>query len=116
MRPKDEAIYSLEKYDIRKYFSYIICNEDVEGKYKPDPYGLLKIMKNSPYKNIYYFGDTVDDVKAGVRAGAITYGVIPPKAKCVAETKNAMKNNGAKGVVEGKIDILNLIREVQICK
>ena len=115
MRPKDEAFYSLEKYDIKKYFSYIICNEDVEGKYKPDPFGLLKIMKHSPHTEVYYFGDTVDDVLAGVNAKTLSYGVIPPRAECVDETKNAMLKCGAKDVIIKPEDILKLIEEDNLC-
>lgn len=105
-RPRQEAFYSLEKDGIKKYFSYFICNEDVDGHYKPSPYGLNKIKQNCRYSCIYYFGDTVDDIKAGIDASVDTFGIIPNGASNVEETKKCLFEYGAKDVFENKNEIL----------
>ena len=111
MRPCEEALYSLEKYQIRKYFSYLVCNEDVEGNYKPDPFGLNLIKKHCPNNGIFYFGDTVDDVKAGELAKVYSYGVILPNAPSVEETKEKLFEFGAIGVIDNKEQILKIACE-----
>ncbi len=116
MRPSNEAFYSLEKFDIKKYFSYFICNEDVNGNFKPSPYGLNVIKEKCYYTDIFYFGDTVDDVKAGVDACVNVYGVIPPNATSVDDTKKSLMEYGANGVIENPSQVLNLIKKDILCK
>lgn len=106
-RPKQEAFHSLKRDNLLKYFSYFVCNEDVEGNYKPSPYGLEKIKKCCPHSEIYYFGDTVDDIKAGVDADIVSYGIIPPFATHIEDTKKCLFEYGAKGVFESKDEILS---------
>ena len=114
-RPRNEAFYSLEKFGIKKYFSFFMCNEDLMGNQKPSPFGLFEIKKRCPYSDIFYFGDTVDDIKAGIEAGVKVFGIIPPNAPCALKTKEIMINMGAKDVfdspeclfealVEGKVN------------
>ena len=95
-RPKDEAIYSLEKFGILKYFSKIVTQDDLEqDKQKPHPQGLLDIKSNAYYDSIKYFGDTIDDIKAGLSAGVTPYGVIAPNSN----TGELLVNAGAKKVI-----------------
>lgn len=116
-RPQNEAFYSLEKYGIKKYFSYFICNEDVENNHKPSPYGLNKIKNACLYTDIFYFGDTVDDIKAGIDAGIKVYGIIPPNAKCVNETKEKLKSAGANEIFEEPCDIIEkFLKKDVVCK
>lgn len=116
MRPRNEALYSLEKFGIKKYFSYIVCNEDVNGNFKPSPYGLNIIKEKCYYSNMFYFGDTVDDVKAGVDANIVAYGVIPPNATSVEDTKKSLMSYGAIGVIENPNQVLDLIKKDVLCK
>ncbi len=117
-RPTEEAFYSLEKYNIKKYFSYFICNEDVEGNHKPSPFGLNIIKENTRYTNICYFGDTVDDIQAGCEAKIETYGIIPPKAASITETEKELLKKGARKVIKNKNDILELAKNQKgiLCK
>lgn len=117
-RPKDEAFYSLEKFGIKKYFSYFVCNEDVEGNHKPSPYGLNKIKSSTPHTSIYYFGDTVDDIKAGVDAGVRVFGIIPPNASNPEATKQRLTETGADSVFENPVEILmsNAVKESDLCR
>lgn len=111
-RPRIEAFYSLEKFNIKKYFSYFMCNEDLEGNQKPSPFGLGQIKKHCRFSDIYYFGDTVDDIKAGNDANVTVFGIIPPNAAIPDKTVEIMKNLGAKDVFLNPDELLNkLVKE-----
>lgn len=105
-RERIEAFYSMEKTDIKKYFSYFICIEDVGELSKPNPLGLNLIKKHCPNSAIYYFGDTIDDVKAGVDASINAFGIIPPNAVEIEKTVAALKAQGATEVFKNKEEIL----------
>lgn len=106
-RPREEAFYSLKKYGLDKYFQYFVCLEDVpRGKSKPAPDGLLKIKKHCFFNNICFFGDTVDDAKAGFNADVLVYGIIPPNAASIDETIKSLKDFGAFDVMQNANDIL----------
>lgn len=94
-RPRAEAIYSLEKYGILKYFSKIISQDELEReKRKPHPEGLNIIKNTTSYKEIYYFGDTIDDIKSANAANVLSFGVTKDK-----DTAEKLKNEGAKSIV-----------------
>ena len=116
-RPREEAFHSLKNYDIKKYFSFFICNEDVPNDPKPSPKGLEIIKKNCLYSDIFYFGDTVDDIEAGKRANVKTFGIIPPNAKSINETKEKLIEFGASGVFQNPDEIIEkfLAKDV-LCK
>ncbi len=113
-RDNIEAFYSLEKAGIKKYFSYFITAESVGEFVKPSGYGLNLIKQNCSNSEIYYFGDTIDDIKAGLEAGAKVFGVIPPNASKIDETIKSLKDSGAYGIIKNKNDILNLKKD-KIC-
>lgn len=99
-RPKAEALYSLEKYDILKYFNLVIGKEDLpDDKQKPCPDGLNLIKERSVYNKIYYFGDTSDDMKCAEGANAIPIGVLPPQDKSAVLTAS-LKAQGAVKVLK----------------
>ena len=103
-RPKDEAIYSLEKYGILKYFCKLITQDDIEKeKRKPHPEGLSRIKRETFYNNIYYFGDTLDDIYAGIASSTEVYGV----AKVGTKNAELLAKAGAKEIINdmSKIDI-----------
>ena len=116
-RPREEAFYSLKNYGIKKYFSFFICNEDVPNDPKPSPMGLEIIKKSCLYSEIFYFGDTVDDIEAGKRANVKRYGIIPPNAKSVDETKEKLIEFGADGVFQNPDEIIEkfLAKDI-LCK
>ena len=105
-RPREEAIYVLKNNDVINYFSEIIAMEDVK-KQKPNPEGLLKILKKFNANNAFYFGDTIEDMKAAVNADIIAVGVLPPSDKS-EKLKNLLLENGAQSV----IDNINRIGDV----
>ncbi|MBU0650270.1 HAD hydrolase-like protein, partial [bacterium] len=67
-REKRDAEYTLDKYDIKKYFKQIVTLLDVKDdkQKKPDPYCLILADKKMKDKfditKRYYIGDQIDDV------------------------------------------------------
>ena len=89
-----------------------MCNEDLEGNQKPSPFGLGQIKKHCRFSDIYYFGDTVDDIKAGNDANVTVFGIIPPNDAIPDKTVEIMKNLGAKDVFLNPDELLNkLVKE-----
>jgi len=90
----------LKKEGLEKFFGVVIAMEDIpRGKGKPDPYGLKKAMKALRAKRAWYFGDTVDDMKAAAKAGIIGVGILPPRYKGRGMRK-LLSENGAVIVIE----------------
>ncbi len=107
-RPIKEAFFALKKFDIEKYFLYIITSDDLPpDKQKPDGMGLeiIKIVAN-PSK-LFYMGDTRDDILAAVAAGVIPIGVLPPSDKS-DNLRKIMLNTGAKTVLNNAADFINI--------
>ncbi|HLG23795.1 MAG TPA: histidinol-phosphate transaminase [Candidatus Nanoarchaeia archaeon] len=103
-RPRKEAACVLRKNGATRYFKIIVAMEDV-SKQKPNPEGFLKILKNPNRENAFYFGDTIDDMKAAVLANINAVGVLPPQDKS-AFLKNILSKNGA-------IRVLDSINELE---
>ncbi len=96
-RPGNEAVYLLNKNNSKKYFDEIVSMEDVRRQ-KPYPDGIFKIMKAMDSKDAYYFGDSIDDVKAAISANITPIGVLPPQDKS-AKLRIMLIKNGAKCVL-----------------
>lgn len=95
-----ETRYSLEKYGIMKYFSFVVTKESLPcDRQKPCPDGLELIKKCCSYKSVSYFGDTMDDVKSGAAADVYTVGVLPPQDKS-DKLCECFKKHGADEVIE----------------
>ncbi|MFH1850561.1 MAG: histidinol-phosphate transaminase [archaeon] len=68
-RPREEAIYTLERLGILQYFDVIVALGDYPPeKSKPDPCGIELAIKRIGCEAIY-IGDTIDDQKAAEAAG-----------------------------------------------
>lgn len=104
-RVKQEAIYTLKKNGVLDYFYPIITMQDLpEDRQKPDTLGLEMIKNSIITDKIYYFGDTVDDVKCAKNADVVSVGVLPPQDKS-EELIEALKNNGANVVLNSINDV-----------
>ncbi len=76
-RPRKEAIDTLQKFGIIEYFDVVVTNDEIPAaKIKPDPYGIELALKKLGAKKAYYFGDTVDDIEAAIRAKAQPRGLL----------------------------------------
>lgn len=107
-RPKEEANFVLERFKIKKYFKIIVCMEDVkEGK--PDPEGLLKILKKLDTKDAVYVGDNLADLGAAKNASIDFIGVVPPGVDKVY-SKNILQSEGAEIVLNSVSEIMQVLK------
>ena len=106
-RNRKEADYVLRVNGIKKYFSKTIAMEDVSRR-KPDPEGLLKIANGHKTKDMYYFGDMIDDIRAAKAAKIIPIGVLPPQDKS-KNMKELLAKNGAKAIINNINEINDVI-------
>jgi len=74
--PKDSAEKVLKKFDIDRYFEFVLTSDDVEMS-KPNPEIVLKSCKllNLKPNEVILVGDTKSDVEAGNTAGCKVIGV-----------------------------------------
>ena len=110
-RLRNEAMFALEKFGAKELFFPIITTSDIPyDKCKPDPYG-INVVKEMTYSNqYYYFGDTIDDIKAGISADCIAIGVLPPQDKS-EELTNALKRHNAQNVLQSINDIEKILEQ-----
>jgi phosphoglycolate phosphatase-like HAD superfamily hydrolase len=116
-RPRAEADYPLNRFDLKKYFSKVLALEDCleeeerlarkDGKKvslsKPDPFMLDAIAadQSNPVAGYFYIGDMPDDMSAAKRSEAGYKGIgltlsAPDKASLIKELQRA----GADYIIE----------------
>ena len=78
-RPIKDCKKFLTTHKIDDLFDICVCMED--GPPKPNPFPVLSACQqlNLDPKYCLMIGDTPDDVKAGVAAGAVSWGVFTPE-------------------------------------
>ena len=127
-RPLVELEYSLRKFNLEKYFSVIVAQDDVvieEVSYaketsqpislgKPHPFSLLLAADQlglKPDDGVAYLGDVTDDVLAANAAKSshpfVSVGVLQA-AKDPLAAKHKFETAGADYVIERVSDVLNL--------
>lgn len=74
--PKDCAVQILKRFDIEKYFEFVVTSDDVSMA-KPSPEIVLKACErlNVDPEDVVLIGDTDSDVKAGRAAGCKVVGI-----------------------------------------
>ncbi len=80
-RPREEAEWTLRRFDWLRRFDVVVALEDQAGRTKPDPYPLelaFDRLGEVERSRAVYVGDTVDDMRAARSAGARAIGFIPP--------------------------------------
>jgi len=110
-RPRKEAYSVLKKNKITDYFDIIVTMEDI-AKQKPFPDGLLKILNQYPNSDAYYFGDSIDDMKAAISANIKSIGVLPPQDKS-SQLQNILIKTGAKIVIKNINESMEVLNENQ---
>jgi len=110
-RPSQEAKFALKKWGIEDYFYPVITMDDPpKGMGKPNPWGVTEILKIvQPKQEVYYLGDTVDDMFAARQAGVKGIGVLPPQDKS-EELKRTLTAHGAVNVLQNTEDIMQLLK------
>lgn len=105
-RPKQEAIYALQKNGILDYFYPIITMDDLPNdKQKPNTLGIDIIKSKVLTNQMFYFGDTIDDMVCANCSDIKPIGVLPPQDKSESLT-DSLKKNGA-------IIVLNNVNEIK---
>jgi len=74
--PKDCTVQILKRFDIEKYFEFVMTSDDVLMA-KPNPEIVIKACKKIKVypENVLLVGDTDSDVKAGRAAGCKVIGI-----------------------------------------
>lgn len=75
-RTRRELRCVLQRFGVEEFFACTITQDDVRRK-KPDPEGLLQILRSRRPDTAVYLGDNVDDARAARAAGVPFLGVLP---------------------------------------
>jgi histidinol-phosphate aminotransferase len=75
-RPRADAMYFLDKMQIRDLFGAIVCMED--GPLKPDAAPIKLALEKLGVARAWMIGDTPDDVTAARAAGVVPIGFLAP--------------------------------------
>ena len=89
-----EMNYTLDHCKTREFFTSIVTADDVK-KGKPDPEGLLKVLKGRPKESAIYVGDNVDDALAAKSAGVPFVGILRPRSDERRERIDTLRDLGA---------------------
>jgi HAD superfamily phosphatase len=76
---------------------------------KPAPDGLYLVQQRHPGKNIWYFGDTVDDARSAQAARVEFVGVSTPHNPRHKEISDLLRNLGAFAVLSDINEVESLI-------
>jgi len=76
----DELNYTLDRSNVREFFSKIVTADAVKQG-KPHPEGLLKILDGRDPAAALYVGDNVDDALAAQAASVEFLGILPRKSE-----------------------------------
>jgi len=89
-RPREEAGWFLQRFNISHLFHATVCMEDADSKPSPAPVQLA--LERLSVKHAWMVGDTPDDVIAARAAGVVPFGVVAPGSGQGAE--RALQNCG----------------------
>ena len=119
-RPRSDCLVFLKRFNLEKYVSVTVCMDD--GPPKPDPFPVAEACRqlNIPPSACLMVGDTPDDIKSAVAAGAIGIGVLLPddhSKVTLGQTSlselamvQGMKSSGVHTILSpGMAGLLNLI-------
>ncbi|MFH1497679.1 MAG: HAD-IA family hydrolase [Verrucomicrobiota bacterium] len=93
-----EAVFTLSKFASDVVFNPIVGMEDVERE-KPDPDGLLKIVRAVTSQQVFYVGDAVDDCRAARAAGVPFIGIVGPGNPLREELTRLFQQEGAQAII-----------------
>ena len=106
-RPRAEAELTLRRFAPELVFDPIVGMYDVE-KHKPEPEGLLHILKHRSGRELFYVGDTVDDARCAKAAGVPFIGIAAPENPRYLDLVFLFQAEGAHAIV----DDINYLEEV----
>ena len=107
-RARFEADATLGRYASHINFDPLVTDESVANP-KPAPDGLHIVQRQYPGKNIWYFGDTVDDARSAQSAGVAFVGVSTPHNPRQQEIADLLRGFGAFVVISDINEIETLV-------
>lgn len=118
-RPRKDCMKFLKTHNIEQYFSICICMEDGPPKPSPIPVLLACNGLNILPSKCVIIGDTPDDIRAGISANTLAWGVLTPEENAkitlgLLDISSSMKkyliDAGATLVMNsGMLELLNVI-------
>lgn len=105
-RPRDEARWFVERAAIAGSFEALVCMEDAPAK--PDPAPVRLAMQRLGAQHAWMLGNTPDDVRAALSAGALPLGIVAP-GDDLATTTAALLDAGAARVLRDVAELLELL-------
>jgi len=105
-RPRQEAEWFLDKEGLSDLFRAVVCMED--GPLKPDPAPVREAASRLGVQRTWMVGDTPDDIRAAVGAGAVSIGIVAPGPDPTASAA-ALRDAGATTVLGAIDDLLELL-------
>ena len=99
-RPRADAERFLREEGVRGLFGAVVCRED--APLKPDPAPVRVALEQLEARTAWMLGDTPDDVRAAVGAGAVPVGVAGPGGGETVWT--ALEEAGAARIVKADAD------------
>ena len=110
-RAKYEADATLGRHARHIQFDPLVVDESVANP-KPAPDGLYLVQQRHPGRNIWYFGDTVDDAQSAQAAGVSFVGVSTPHNPRHQEIADLLRSLGAFAVLSDINEVESLIETV----
>ena len=105
-RPRDEARWFVESAGIAGSFRTLVCMEDAAAK--PDPAPVRLAMQRLGAQRAWMLGNTPDDIRAALGAGALPLGIVAP-GDDVPSTTAALFEAGAARVLRDVAELLELL-------
>ena len=97
-RTRKELDHTLERCHVRRFFKRIATVEDV-SRPKPDPEGLLEILKARDPRSAVYVGDNVDDALASRSSGIPFIGIAFGRGEARRHRRDLLQKLGAQAVL-----------------
>ena len=114
-RPEEEAEWTLQNLDWKKYFPLLVAKEKQGDRKKPHPFPLNHCLtmlgaagRDVTASEAVYIGDSVDDMEAARAANMWAIGVVPPYVNA-DEHEPLLKKRGAHIVIDDPNDLPDLI-------
>jgi histidinol-phosphate aminotransferase len=100
-RPRNEAFWFLERFELTPYFQTVVGMEDAPSK--PDPEPVKRALCRLGVSSAWMIGDTPDDIHAAVSAGIPGIGISAPGMQGV------LIESGASIVLPSADDLVDLL-------
>ncbi len=104
-RPATETRLTLNRLNLTDMFDVVVTRDDIAPESgKPEPDGLLQAMEKLGVTGGVYLGDTVDDIRAALRARLVPLGVTAP---------GAGRNTRRRLLEAGAVRVLNSVNKLE---